>query len=244
MFCSVLFCSVLYSFLITLFLCIFKVKELRARQHALQDEVMHRFFTQIVGIMETQYATIFRVKQQHSALLKIRKTRRKNKLGKNSNPVEHQNPIPNEIDNENEKKTLNKLELQLNDVLLSVDDWMFYLQDIFSLNIAVLRRSLVHHLITEFIYPVLLEPLKSCFSVEEKEKSVRSANVQGTRTPREGSPDELIAALMYLIKVCEGKSEECKVGGCIWLKGATVTVFHRPALYCTVLYCSCVRLSV
>ena len=183
----------------------FKVKELRARQHALQDEVMHRFFTQIVGIMETQYATIFRVKQQHTSLLKTRKIRRKNKRERNSNLQEHQNQnnVDDENENENEKKALYKLELQLNDVLLSVDDWMFYLQDVFSLNIAVLRRSLVHHLITEFVYPVLLEPLKSCFSVEEKEKSVKSGAVQVTATPREGSSDELMAALMYLIKVRE-----------------------------------------
>jgi hypothetical protein len=34
------------------------------------------------------------------------------------------------------------------DVLNSIDDWMFYLQDLFGLKINVLRRALVHHLLT------------------------------------------------------------------------------------------------
>lgn len=44
------------------------MKEQRARRHALQDEMMHRLFSQIVSLMEVQYASLCRISLEYSVL--------------------------------------------------------------------------------------------------------------------------------------------------------------------------------
>ena len=173
---------------------------MRARQHALQDEIMHKFFMQIVRLMETQYSAIFRLSREYSSVRKAVTCREELDGSKEGS-----------IDNESERKLLQRLEMQLNDVLLSVDDWLYYLQDVFSLNIMILRRSLVHHLITEFVYPVLLEPLKARSPCRERSLSSRNT-VSGKAAELEREREEadavdeaaatgVLASLIYLVKV-------------------------------------------
>jgi hypothetical protein len=47
---------------------VYQVKEQRARRHALQDEMMHRLFSQIVSLMEVQYASLCRISLEYSVL--------------------------------------------------------------------------------------------------------------------------------------------------------------------------------
>ena len=185
---------------------------MRARQHALQDEIMHKFFMQIVRLMETQYSAIFRLSREHSSVRKAAKCREELDGSKEGSS-----------DNESERKMLQRMEMQLNDVLLSVDDWLYYLQDVFSLNIMILRRSLVHHLITEFVYPVLLEPLKARFSCRERSLSTRNT-VSGKAAELEREREEadaldeaaatgILTSLIYLVKV----SKQCLLLFHVWL---------------------------
>ena len=58
-----------------------------------------------------------------------------------------------------EGKAAKRIEDQLSDILSSLDDWIYYLQDLIGLNIIKLHFSLIQYLISNFIYPVLLDPL-------------------------------------------------------------------------------------
>lgn len=192
------------------------MKEIRARQHALQDEVMHKFFTQIGSLMETQYSTIFRCTQQYQSILKTT----------NNNSTSITKSKDEKEKYESDLKELRKLEEQIDDVMLSIDDWLYYIKDVFSLNISILRRCLVHHLLTEFIYPFLLEPLKSFYSKEnenekeniignksEKNNENNSDNVNRNSVAKseksvaenilrvEDASVGLVVSLVYLIKV-------------------------------------------
>ena len=191
-----------------------QVREFRARQHALQDEIMHKFFVQIVRLMETQYSAIFRLSREYISVEKAARCREELDGSKDGS-----------ADNESERKLLQRLEMQVNDVLLSVDDWLYYLQDVFSLNIMVLRRSLVHHLITEFVYPVLLEPLKACSPLRGRSFSCRST-VSGKAREFEREREEadaldevastgILTSLIYLVKV--STIAAMKLNGECWL---------------------------
>ena len=171
-----------------------KVKELRARQYAAQDELMHHLFSQIVSLMDMQYANILQVVVQYAAIAKELNAEYNERLQEilqgNNNTTRNNNNYNRSRDKEvncssrkfstsntmnmviNKKKTpaeenldkernkqLIRLEEQLKDMLISLEDWLFYLQDLFSLKIMTLRRALVHHIMTEFLYPIVLDPL-------------------------------------------------------------------------------------
>ncbi len=106
---------------------VYKVEDSRAREYALQEEVMHSLFVNIVSLMRSQHSTI------------------------SSICVAYQT--------ESDELKQNKLENQLEDILASTEDWFYYLQDILDLKILALRQALIHHLLNEFVYPVLLLPL-------------------------------------------------------------------------------------
>lgn len=161
---------------------------------------MHKFFMQIVRLMETQYGAIYRISREYNTVKKAARCRDELDRSKEGS-----------TDTENVKKLLQRLEMQLNDVLLSVDDWLYYLQDVFSLNIMVLRRSLVHHLLTEFVYPVLLEPLKASAPSRARSFSCRNT-VSGKIRELEREREEadtlddvastgILTSLIYIVKV-------------------------------------------
>ena len=141
-----------------------QVKECRARQYALQDEVMHRFFSQIVTIMEAHCASLFRLVQQYHALGRsvapaatfVRSPGLGMSAGMQFKKLTRKDE---EIAYVERLRQQERVEEQLKDLLISIEDWLYYLQDIFSLQIMTLRRALVHHLVTEFLYPALMEPL-------------------------------------------------------------------------------------
>ena len=167
---------------------------------------MHKFFMQIVRLMETQYSAIYRISREYNTVKKAARCR--DELDR-SKEVSKEGSTDTET--ENVKKLLHRLEMQLNDVLLSVDDWLYYLQDVFSLNIMVLRRSLVHHLLTEFVYPVLLEPLKASAPSRARSFSCRntiSGKIRELEREREEADtlDDvastgILTSLIYIVKV-------------------------------------------
>jgi hypothetical protein len=87
--------------------------------------------------MEVQYASLCRISLEYSVVSHTIK----------NNESVSTNKTRSTMQNNNEKQS-ERLQDQLSDVLNSIDDWMFYLQDLFGLKINVLRRALVHHLLT------------------------------------------------------------------------------------------------
>ena len=182
---------------------------------------MHRLFTQIVSMMEIQFASIFRISQQYNQISVS--------LQSDENEFENANESRNENKNRSgngngsgngsminnirvEIKQLERLEMQLTDTLIQVEDWLYYLRDVFSLNIMTLRRALVHHLLTEFIYPVLLEPLLKRnlwgnVPHDDFMENVPHVFDEEHASQREEASVGLLASLVYLTKVFTVKIE-------------------------------------
>ena len=120
----------------TSILNIYRVHDERARAISLQDDVMHSLFSQIVIILEVHYSSAVMCCLEYSANLHHPSSKDKT-----------------------ESKACKRVEDQLGDILTSLEDWLFYLQDIFGLNIEKLHTALVQYLVSNFIYPVLLDPL-------------------------------------------------------------------------------------
>ena len=125
---------------------------------------MHRFFSQIVTIMEAHCASLFRLVQQYhtlgSSVAPVATFVRSPGLGMSTGMQFKKLTRKDEETAYMERlRQQERIEEQLKDLLISIEDWLYYLQDIFSLQIMTLRRALVHHLVTEFLYPALLEPL-------------------------------------------------------------------------------------
>ena len=160
---------------------------------------MHRLFTQIVSMMEIQFASIFRISQQFN---QISISLQNDQNYENENIDDNMGVVNIEI------KQLERLQIQLTDTLIQVDDWLFYLQDIFSLNIMTLRRALVHHLLTEFIYPVLLEPLLKGNLWGYVPHDVSMENIpqvfdEDYSSQKEEASIGLVVSIIFLTKVCE-----------------------------------------
>ena len=160
---------------------------------------MHRLFTQIVSMMESQFASVFRISQQFNQIsISIQ----------NDQNDENENIDDNMGVGDIERKQLERLQTQLTDTLIQVDDWLFYLQDIFSLNIMTLRRALVHHLLTEFIYPVLLEPLLKGNLWGNVHHDVSMENIpqifdEDYSSQRDEASIGLVVSIIFLTKVCK-----------------------------------------
>ena len=120
----------------TSILNIYRVKDERARAISLQEHVMHSLFSQIVIILEVHYSSAVMCCLEYSANLNHPSSKDKT-----------------------ESKGCKRVEDQLSDILTSLEDWLFYLQDIIGLKIEKLHTSFVQYLVSNFIYPVLLDPL-------------------------------------------------------------------------------------
>lgn len=119
----------------TTILNVFRVKDKRAREISLQDDILHHLFSQISIILEVHYSSALLCCLEHTAY------------------ANHPS-----MQDKGENKVGRRLEEQLSDILTGLEDWLFYLQDIFSLKIRRLRKFLVRYLISNFVYTVLLDP--------------------------------------------------------------------------------------
>lgn len=132
----------------TTILNILKVKDARARSYALQDELMVKLFTVVMSLMEKQYQGVLDACREHVMML------------------HHARHGQGE-----ESAVWALLERRLPEMLTAVEDWLYYIQDIFELKIMFLRRALVHHLMNELVYPLFLKPFLHFSSSETTDNS-------------------------------------------------------------------------
>ena len=136
---------------------IYSVNEPRARQYALQDEVMHRLFVQIVKLLEAKHVALLSICREHAQAVRDAGLE---DLAARSSLVDAARPSYGDDSAATASQRLVKrLEQQMQTHVTSTEDWLYYLQDIFGLRIMRLRRALVHHLMTEWVYPTLLAAL-------------------------------------------------------------------------------------
>lgn len=140
---------------------IYSVNEPRARQYALQDEVMHRLFVQVVKLLELKHVALLSICREHT---KAVRDAGQEDLAARGSLADSARLSGGGGDSQDcaataSQRLVKRLEQQLQTHITSTEDWLYYLQDIFGLRIMRLRRALVHHLMTEWVYPTLLAAL-------------------------------------------------------------------------------------
>lgn len=60
--------------------------------------------------------------------------------------------------------SISKLEQATEDATIGIEDWLYYLQDLFDLNIDRLQKTLLSHLVNAFIMPELIFSAKKFFA--------------------------------------------------------------------------------
>lgn len=115
---------------------VYKVDDKKARPYALQYQVMNCFFIQIVTLFEGHYMTLLALCQEHL------------KFNNHSYNIDIDDDI-----------ALKNFTNHISDLFNSIQDWFYYLSDVYELDIAKLQIALTVHLMSEFIIPTLLSPL-------------------------------------------------------------------------------------
>jgi hypothetical protein len=112
----------------TVILNIFQVPDSRARKYALDGEMMYKFLNEIIIIMEKYFNDIIK------------------------DCLDYQKSI----DTPNNQKTLDRLENAITDISASLEDWMYFLQEVLGLGILKLRQAVVYYILSQYVYPTLL----------------------------------------------------------------------------------------
>jgi protein CLEC16A len=107
---------------------VYKVKEHRSRQFSLQEEVMTQLFQAIVDIMKDQVTQL--------CILCISYVK---------------------YNEDNDESNIAKLEQNLGDYFVNLEDWLYYIQDLLSLNIDVFSRFMIRFIVDTFVGPELLQ---------------------------------------------------------------------------------------
>lgn len=113
---------------------IFRVNEHRALDYALREDNLFVLLECIAGIMRDQFNSLCQFSQAY-----LHSTTSAATVSADG----HQTSI--------------KIEQNMDDCIISIEDWIYYLQDVYDLNIEALQRALSSHLLNTFVYPVLLE---------------------------------------------------------------------------------------
>lgn len=116
----------------TAILNVYQVHEPRAREFALQEEVMVMLFEGIVKIMKEQLTLILKHSNSH---IKLQADDKENIIG--------------------------KVEYSIEDLTITIEDWLYYLQDLLDLKIEVLQHALILYLLNNFITPELFTPIQN-----------------------------------------------------------------------------------
>lgn len=118
---------------------VYKVNEPRARQFALQQEVMLQLFQAVIQIMSDQVDQLCTICRAYST---------KSREGDDAACV--------------------KLEQSLSDCFVALEDWLYYIQDLLSLDIEIFSTALVNYMVDSFVGPVLLSSLLHMHTTDGK----------------------------------------------------------------------------
>ena len=114
---------------------VFRIEDDRARTFSLRDDVLQAFAAEIVFAFESQHSSMLALCLEYCGYTSHPKTRELT-----------------------EGKVGSRIEDQLQVIGNGVEDWLFYLQDLFGLHIPKLTYVLTVQLVSQYIYPVVLDP--------------------------------------------------------------------------------------
>jgi hypothetical protein len=115
---------------------IFRIQDEKARQYSLHDDMLNAFSLEVSGQLEAHQNSIISLCIEYATYSNQPKKR-----------------------DLTEGKMGQRIENHIQSSLDALEDWMFYLQDIFGLRIPKLTRTLSQHLMVNYLHPILLAPL-------------------------------------------------------------------------------------
>jgi hypothetical protein len=167
---------------------IFKIEDTKARRHSLDDEVLSSFAAEVTGQLEAHRNSILELSLEYSAYI--------------SQP--HSNFTDGRMGE--------RIENQIHSAVDALEDWLYYLEDVYGLRIPKLTNLLCDRITQFYVYPSLLEPMlqsrpsmaSSLFMTNgtagggsSSKSSRRSVHNRVTVTqPTEPNPDSTTAAAM------------------------------------------------
>jgi hypothetical protein len=144
----------------TAILNVYHVNDERSRAYALQEEVLVVLFDTINRLMTNQLTSLQNLLVKNQQL--------------SSNSSSSYQPYNCSSDSSNDHNSdhggvagfearicgeLTKIDQSVEDLTISIEDWLYYLQDVFDLNIEILQRSLVCNILNNFVLPFMISPL-------------------------------------------------------------------------------------
>lgn len=118
----------------TTILNILQVCDDRAREYALQDEILREFLMKVIFICSRYFDLIVKSCTEYASTFDL---------------IESQG-ITMAL-----QQNTNRCENHLDDTVSSLEDWIYFLQDLFGLKIFKLRQMLIQYLLDHFLYPNL-----------------------------------------------------------------------------------------
>ena len=115
---------------------VYRVDDEQSRRFALKPDIIDALCGRIVSILENQYTQLSSLTREYSiyALQPHTKELTEGKVGRRN-------------------------EDQLRTYLSGMEDWLYYLEDLFGLRIPVLTTALVDNILLHYAYPMLLDPI-------------------------------------------------------------------------------------
>jgi len=130
----------------TAILNVYRVDDSRAREYALQNEVLTVLFKAIICIMNGQFNNLKRLYNIH-------------------------------MNADVQKSDLEKAGQSINDLAISIEDWLYYLQDIFDLNIPLLVNFFEYIIMNDFIVPTLFGAIDEIGIVGDVDSVVQNGSI-------------------------------------------------------------------
>eukprot|EP00606_Chrysophyceae_sp_TOSAG23-5_P001122 GSChrysophyteH2.ASY1.ANO1.1224.1 assembled CDS len=121
----------------TTILNVYKVRDSRSREYALKEPILERLCESVTDLSYKKVDRIIHFIQDHSHLVWAIDT------------CNHLN-----------RKLLKTVEIRLVDSLQAMQDWLYFIQDLLSMQIFHLKYKLVQHLMQHWIQPQLLDILR------------------------------------------------------------------------------------
>ena len=122
----------------TTILNIYRINDEKSRLYALQPRITLAFLEQITHVLTNYYQSLVKYIRDYCSHYQLEKG---SKL--------------------EESKVSRRIEAYINDVLVSVEDWLYYIADVSSLNVPKLKKLMINYIYEHFILQILLPPLKA-----------------------------------------------------------------------------------
>ena len=113
---------------------------------------------------------------------------------------------------------MTKCEHALEDLLAMTEDWFYYLQDLLDLQIPKLRKALITHLMNEFFYSVLLNPLMAYYHQQASSSPIKSEEIN--EKEEQVQMMNIIASLVYVLQLLRIVSDP------LFHKAALLALYH------------------